>query len=62
MSTEDWIILTNFGLIFVTLLASLLTMVEIHHEDQKTLRTLLAMLAGLIPKRKTQQGKGKHEE
>jgi hypothetical protein len=59
MSTDTLIVLSNIVLTVVTLLGSLVTIVDIHREDQRTLRMILFGKVGFrIPKR---HPKGKHE-
>lgn len=41
MSTDMLVILSNFALTIVTLLAAFVTLVDIHRDDQKTLRMIL---------------------
>ena len=60
MTTDELVIISNIVLSIVTLIASLVTIVEIHKDDQKTLRMVLfgRFHVPLPPKR----GKrGKHE-
>lgn len=60
MSIDAWIVLSNILLTLVTLLGSFVTIIDIHREDQKTLRMILfGKLGGFrIPRRRC---KGKHE-
>jgi hypothetical protein len=41
MTTDLLVILSNFALTVVTLLAAFVTLVDIHKDDQKTLRMIL---------------------
>lgn len=59
MSTDGLIVLSNIVLTLVTLLGSFVTIVDIHREDQRTLRMILFGKVGLrLPKR---HRRGKHE-
>ena len=56
MSTDVLIILSNIALTLVTLLAAFVTIVDIHKDDQKTLRMILFGRQVV-----THKPKGKHE-
>lgn len=59
MSIDALIVLSNIVLTLVTLLGSFVTIVDIHREDQRTLRMILFGKVGLRLPRRHQ--KGKHE-
>lgn len=58
MTTDDLVILSNVFLSVVTIIASLVTIVEIHKDDQKTLRMVLfGRLHVPLPKGKGKRGR-----
>lgn len=57
MIVEAWIVMSNIALTVVTLLGSYITIVDIHREDQRTIRTILFGQHATREHRR----KGKHE-
>ena len=60
MTTDMLVILSNFALSIVTLLAAFVTLVDIHKDDEKTLRMVL--FGKHTVKLPRLRGGGRHED